>query len=170
LRLRALVDSSSLIILFKASLLARCIDLYSLNIVESVKYEITRKDYPGWDHFLYLCNKKIINLLPDTGFTNKEDELSRIGSGERETILQFENGAADFIIIDDGRGADICRKRSYPYINALLIPKILFIIKEIPETEFIGYFAGIIAAGRYSSGVISFAESCTGDDLKEFIP
>jgi hypothetical protein len=169
LRLTAIVDSSSLIILFKTSLLDKCIDLYSLSITKTVKSEITRKGYPGWDYFSDLCKRKIINLLPEINLSSIEDGLSRVDRGERNTILQFIDGKGDFIIIDDGRGAAYCLKQSLPYINALLVPKILLFKNIISVPEFRDYFSRIIAVGRYSAAVIDFAENCGIDDLKKFI-
>ncbi len=168
--LTALADSSSLIILFKTGLLDRCTGLYNLLVTRSVKSEITRKGYPGSEYFARLCGQERLNLLPDSDNNSFDHDLSGLDRGEKDTISQFQKGNGDFIIIDDGRGADICRRRSLPYINALLIPKILFIINEFSEPEFREYFSGVLAVGRYSSGVISFAENCTGNDLKSFIP
>ncbi len=168
--LTALADSSSLIILFKTGLLDKCAGLYDLLITQSVKSEITRKGYPGSEYFDRLCSQERLNLLSDGDNNSFDHDLSGLDRGERDTISRFLKGDGDFIIIDDGRGADICRRRSLPYINALLIPKILYVKKVISEPEFREYFAGILTVGRYSSEVISFAENCTGNDLKRFIP
>lgn len=168
--LTALADSSSLIILFKTGLLDRCAGHYNLLITRSVKSEITRKGYPGSEYFARLCTQEILNLLCDSDNNSNDVDLSGLDRGERDTIFQFQKGNGDFVLIDDRRGADICRRRSLPYINALLIPKILFIINEVSEPEFREYFAGILNVGRYSPEIVSFAENCTENDLKSFIP
>lgn len=171
---KALLDTSSAILLFKSGLFQDLIDSYEIIITESVYDELTANDHMGAEEFKnHYKNGEIhiqrfskiekINRLtfPDT---------SSLDKGERDTIHQFYNGVGEFLIIDDGEGAKYCRDNKIPYINALLFPRILFLTNIISIAEFDTKAEMIMSVGRYSRKIIDYALNCAKDDLEFFFP
>jgi hypothetical protein len=94
--------------------------------------------------------------------------------GERQTLgLYFLNTAANkrsFIIIDDAKAAKFCFRHKVPFINALLVPKVLWFAGIFDENDYIEGTARVIEAGRYSRTIIEKAKALSPSDLALFIP
>ena len=172
---KVLVDASSAILLFKTGLFESLMETYVIRMATSVYAEVTRKGYDGADFFrrCRACLKiQVISLNPFPGDEQgvKTDLPSHLGAGERDTLLLFDKGAGEFIIIDDGRGAAWCRDHRIPYINALLFPRILQSVDILSKENCRTFMARIIGMGRYSAPIIAFARSCDIHHLKFFFP
>ncbi|MBP7734963.1 MAG: hypothetical protein KA369_03230 [Spirochaetes bacterium] len=167
-----LIDSSSAIIIFKAGIIEHVIDFYSVAIATSVYHELTREGYAGADEFRTYCNESKIWVLSDAreirNITEKHEAMEGLGAGEKDTILLYQKGFGEFIIIDDGRGAQYCKKNGIPYINALLVPRLFFKVGWIDLEEKNRFMDGIIEHGRYASWVIEYARSCDDKELAYF--
>lgn len=170
---KALIDSSSAIILTKAGLFEEILGLYDVRMARSVFEEITCEMRPGVaafkaakrDQHLAVVEVKDGHRAP----MDAKALLAAMHRGERETILRFYEGAEDFIIIDDGKGAGYCRSHRIPYINALLCPKILYLHGKIPEPDLFPAFERIRTIGRYSRAVIEQAAVLSQNELAFFL-
>ena len=171
---KVLIDSSSAILLFKSGLFDRLINIFEVIISNSVYKELTIKALAGSNEFKnYIQNHKITVCRPqvDNLFSfHKADSLLKLDAGEQDTILMFQKGNADFIMIDDGKGAGYCRQNQIPYINALLFPKILLFSDNISQTECRSSIELVIALGRYSREIIEYALRCDKENLEFFLP
>ncbi len=166
-----LMDSSSVIIIYKAGMLHFLIDGYRLKIALSVYRELTRAMYPGAEEFERYCRDRFFEcpeLDRDFMLKSVPRELLRLRGGEKDTIALYYSGAADFIIIDDGKGAAYCRDHQIPYISALLVPQILFLTGIVNAEASVSYFNRIIKLGRYSGKVIEVARNCSDGSLSQF--
>lgn len=163
-----IIDSSSLILLYKCNIIPDLLKYCSIAIPGAVMAELT---VPGYDGALFiddLCRKKIIKVYePDSG---RIEKLSRsLHAGEREVIALFYEGKGDFIIIDDGKGSAFCRDKKIPYINALLTVKILFLKRLIDEVQYAYAWRLLLEKGRYSQKIIKWAENADEHALAFFI-
>ena len=82
--------------------------------------------------------------------------------------MLFVMGCGDLIIMDDGKGANVCKKSNIPYINALLVPRILLIAGILSKRECGAVTRSIIDCGRYSEKIIEFGRSCPDEMLARF--
>jgi hypothetical protein len=73
------------------------------------------------------------------------------------------------IILDDGKGAAYCKKNTIPYINALLVPRILHMAGRIITEERECLMKKITAYGRYSKQIIDYAFSCKDEEIARFL-
>ena len=146
----ALIDASSAILLFKAGLIKICCDGFHLLMTRSVFDEVT---VPGLDL---------------RGNRNAPG-LQRLDRGERDTLQHYLNGAARFVIIDDGKGVKACRRYGIPHVNALLCPKLLYHAGWMAAPHARLFFAHIASLGRYAATVVKWAETCDESDLSFFI-
>ena len=169
---KALIDSSSAIIIFKSGLFDKLVHLYEIFMSESVYDELTNPGYAGADEFINYRSKKkisvVLNKSSDFAIKFDDDELFRLDRGERDTLFEFFNGTADFIIIDDGKGAEYCRDNKIPYISALLVPRILQVSNIISEDLCRNKTEMIIFIGRYSKKIIESAQNFSLNRLKMF--
>jgi hypothetical protein len=92
-----------------------------------------------------------------------------MGKGESETLRMYGRFADAFVIIDDKKGAAWCRGQGIPYINALLIPKILFYSKKVDEAFFREKMDFIARSGRYSGIILDYARTCSREDISNFL-
>lgn len=173
-RKRAIVDASSAIILFKAGLFGRLIQTYRLLMTTSVLSEVTRSGYPGAGYFRDMERRRSVTILScdgrDAACCPSALRLKRLDPGERDTIACQNDGRADFIIIDDGRGSGFCRDNGLPFINALLFPRILFFSGRFSAAACENKTARIIQCGRYSDRIIASAGTMGLRELKSFLP
>ncbi len=168
-----LVDSSSAILLFKSGWLEPLVDYYLLKTGWAAHRELTIPGYPGADLFRQLFEQGKINILPSgtVATIHGDSALNAMGAGESECIRHFLNGAGDFILVDDGRAAAYCRVRQIPYVNALLVPRILALVnEEITYQEIADAMARIYALGRYAPWVWDHARRCGDAALAAFRP
>ena len=131
---RVLLDSSSAILLFKTDLLDALVAEYQVSITPSVKHELTSENRAGAERILHLIHVEKIRLTghQNTSFikSTSSSSSSSLDRGERDTIRCFEAGRYDFIITDDGKAAKYCSLNDIPFINALLLPRVLYFMNN----------------------------------------
>ena len=164
---RAVIDASSAILLSKAGLLGMLARSYRVVMTRSVLEETIRPGYPGAGQVEALRWGGGIGIL--AAEPAEMEGLPTLGRGERDTIGAFLQGEADFVIIDDGKGAGFCRDRAIPYINALLVPRILVLGGRMSPPDGRTYTEAILAVGRYSKPIIHYAATCPPDALGFFL-
>lgn len=170
-RKAALTDSSSAIILFKAGLFNQFAEHYRIIMSGSVFSELTCGNHAGAVDFTAWCKCgkiQITNTKPCNS-TGLDQSLQNLGAGERDTILLFYCGSGALVVIDDGKGAVFCRDNDIPYINALLVPRILYIAGRVSEDERERFLNAITGLGRYSQSVIDYARNCDDAVLDPFV-
>lgn len=175
-RRRILMDASSGILLFKAGLVDGLLDAYRVMITEAVYRELTPCGYAGANYFQIARETGTLTIsgdgtLPETMRDHASWLMTiRLGAGESDTIAHYLNGAADFILMDDGKGAGYCREHEIPYINSLLVPRIFYLCRRFSEAEYRKGVSSILEIGRYSAAVRRFGLHCTFDDMIFFYP
>jgi hypothetical protein len=169
----ALIDASSAILLYKAELLRIACAAYRLMMTPSVYSETTVPEQPGAKTMRTLIQKEDgITLLSDPMDvcpTHKTTGMDRLHRGERDTLLHYLNGNARFVIIDDGKGVQVCRRLQIPHVNALLFPFLLYYFGFLSKKEAEHNFKRIQRMGRYSTEVIQWAAHCTRTELGYFL-
>jgi hypothetical protein len=168
---RALIDASSAILLFKAGLIKACCEVFQLLMTRSVFNEVSIPARPGAGEFHALSGQHPgVTLLDNPAGilpTNAAD-LRRLHRGERDTLHHYLNGAARFVIIDDGKGVQFCRRHGIPHVNALLCPRLLYFSGRMPAPHACLLFERIASLGRYSTAVVKWADTCDRSDLSFF--
>jgi len=163
-----------MILMNKSFLIAQLIAFYQVHVSQSVYWELTGFGYPDSDQFKLYGESGDIHIHQVDENSEKHGmistDLSRLDRGEYDTILLYMKGNAEFIIIDDGKGARYCHDNRIPFINALLFPKILAMIGVISKSESMQKFNDISGNGRYSDKVIKKALDFTSSDLENFLP
>ncbi|WP_321495090.1 hypothetical protein [uncultured Desulfobacter sp.] len=169
------IDASSAILLYKAGLFVPCTRYFSIVMETDVYKEVRVPDHPGAHFFLSMVQKKCVQVFrsdPDRHIN--VDLPSNLDLGERQTLgLYFQNICSDdrsFIIIDDAKGARFCLGRKVPFINALLVPKILWFAGLLNKDDYLDKTTLVIENGRYSGTVIKKADALSSSDLAMFIP
>lgn len=162
-----LTDTSSLILMHKAGILDLFLEHYHSRISSGIYSELIVENRTGAQDFLLYCKKKRIEVVNDS--SSEKIEIGLKGA-EKELIRLYLAGMGDFIIIDDKAGAGYCRDNSIPYINALLLPKILFYVSIIDKKTLKSTTDRLLNAGRYASWVKDWAGSATRDMLRDFLP
>lgn len=165
-----LIDASSAILLFKAGLFETMAAAFSVAVTPAVFQEVTVTGHDGADGFKGALARRQIRMAAFGPPPETEPKLAALGAGERETIIAFQQGVADFVIMDDRKGALFCRERRIPYINALLCPSVLLMAGYLDQAMHSAAFARLLHLGRYSRAVIAFASGCAEEDLACFIP
>ncbi len=167
-----LVDSSSAILLYKSGWLDATLDFFLLQTGRAACRELIVPGYPGAARFQHLFEQGQIEILPDADAAFDADAaLNAMGAGERECIRHYLTGAGAFILLDDGRAAAYCRARNIPYINALLVPRILALANEaITAPAVADAMAHIYALGRYAPWVWEYARRVSDAALAPFRP
>lgn len=160
---KPLVDSSSAILLYKAGLFERLTEIYQVMLTEVVFAELTCAGYPGAGVF----KESAVTLFCPVSAAGIDQSL---GKGERDTIAGYLQGFGDFVLIDDGSGARYCKEKGIPFINALLVPKVLFLAGIMEEAEQHGKRELLMNIGRYSRKVVEYAADCGRKELEPFIP
>ena len=170
----ALIDTSSAILLYKADLLDRLVGSYQVRMAEAVYAELTVDDrYPGAVAVRGYRRDRRISVLADgepADCLERHPELGGLGAGERDTLCRFIEGLADFVIIDDGRGAAWCRDREIPYVNALLIPRLMRLAGRMTHALARRASRRITRVGRYSPEIIAAAAGASPRHLAPFLP
>jgi hypothetical protein len=168
-----LIDSSSMILLYKCGWLDATLANYRLLTGRTVSQELTVPGYPGADRFQRLAANGRIEVLPivDALHTSKDASLNEMGPGERECISHFLAGSGQFILLDDGQGARYCRAHRIPYTNALMIPRILALADPTINEQIVAdAMAEIARLGRYATWVLEYARNCEDAALSPFLP
>lgn len=168
-----LMDASSAIILFKCSFFEPVIKYFNIIMAESVYSEITREDREGAGAFICFRKEERIHIHDNV---EKKDcsqgqfqPLKGLGSGEQDTIRLYQMGIGDMIILNDGKGASYCKKNDIPFINSLLVPRILHLGGLIGKEERNSAMKCIMTYGRYSTKIIEYAYGCGDETLAGFL-
>ena len=175
MKVSILIDSSSLMLTYSAGLLSDVIRWYEVLIPTSVYEEITVPDKPGAEYFQDLKkegNLQILNSPAGLHLVKEEykAELLKMGQGERDIMIHVLTGRGSFAVVDDLLAARFCVKCDIPFINALLLPKILHLAGVISLDEFRSSLSNLENRGRYSNGILARAKSFTAIDLEQFFP
>jgi hypothetical protein len=166
-----LIDASSAILLFKSGWMAPLMENYRVGTGPEAFREMTVADYPGASAFRQWQQEKRLVLHPQCPpevsiGTNRPG----LDPGERECITLFLNGTGAFVVIDDGPGAAFCRREAIPYVNALLIPRLLSHASTTVREDVQTAMQRIYASGRYAPWVLEYALTCPPEDLAFFLP
>ncbi len=168
-----LMDSSSAIILFKCSLIDPVADYYRIIMPESVFVELTHEIHAGSNEFKRYRKEGNIHIITDVSTADSSQFniplIIGLGAGERDTILLYYKRIGDMIMLDDRKGAAYCRKNNIPYINALLVPRILEMTGRIISGEKDRLMKRIIEFGRYSQKIIEYAYCCSNEKIARFL-
>lgn len=170
---KAILDTSSAILLYKANLHTVTAQLYSLIMPPSVVDELTQNTHPGAETYRQLLQNKIITtaqVMEEIRTENETDTLTNLDRGEKDSIRLLLSGTGDFLITDDGAAAKYCRHAGIPFINALLIPIILRFVDREKADHWHSYSNRVMTIGRYSEWVINYAQNCSRSDLLQFLP
>lgn len=170
---KCIVDSSSAILLYKANIFSSFLSLYSVSCPESVYSELTKHmNYPGALSFIdfQLDGTLLVHPSVNNSKFHDKNNTGSLGRGEADCIKLFFLDDYDFIILDDRKGGGYCRRTGIPYINALLVPRILLLTRIIADDECNRIFLEICAEGRYSKEIIDYARIADSDELRYFLP
>ena len=165
-------DASSAIILEKAGLFTIFSEAFRIVFSASVFKEITRSGYPGAAFFLNSSENKVLDadLFNETKSVKGCPQKNEMGQGERDTIRLFLETKQGFILTDDGRAAKWSKDHALPFINALLVPKILQYAGLMSEEDCLKKMDLLCRTGRYSKKIKALAFSFEKKDLAFFIP
>jgi len=137
---------------------------------DSVFDEITDKGLPGSDEFKQLLQEKQLIAFPVANGNEPDVQLQKLDRGERDTILLFNKGLGDFVVTDDGAAARYCLSRKIPFVNSLLLLRLLRHSAIISDSSYKAGFVFLLNIGRYSEKVIEYARSCPDGELLFFLP
>ena len=137
-----LLDASSAILLAKAGFHDLLATSYSILMSDSVFDEITRKGLAGSSEYEKLLREKHLEVLPVSSpqsWSGADAPLQRLDRGERDTLLLFQEGRGDFVVTDDGAAARFCLNNRVPFVNSLLLLRLL-------------HHSGMIGDSSYETG------------------
>ena len=166
-------DASSIILLEKTDLFSLMLTTYHMIIPPAVLKEITIDGTPGAKSFSTQVALKRLHVMapPENSPDDEPCGLEKLDPGERDTIrLCLFKKIRGFILTDDGQAARWCRNKNLPFINALLVPKILhyaaLINKEVSQKA----MDRLCELGWYADNIKRFAFDCTKEQLQPFLP
>ena len=170
----AIIDTSSAILLYKVRLFDRLIDTYKIVMAVSVFHELGVDGHAGAELFRRWGAEQAFRVLePDPLSTRPSvDFKNRLpsGAGERDSLTLYLQGAGDFVIVDDRAAAVTCQTLGIPHINALLVPKVMFLAGCCSQDTFRNTTEGLISIGRYSERVLRTAERLSDTSMQGFLP
>ena len=140
---------------------------------DSVFDEITRNKLPGSDEYSQLLQKKQLTVLPVSDlppWRTAAAHLQKLDRGERDTLLLFHRGHGDFVVTDDGAAARFCLSNRIPFVNSLLLLRLLHHSTTIEDSSYEAGFRALLALGRYSQKVVEYARNCPDGELLFFLP
>lgn len=144
---------------------------YRAVIGPTVFREMTVGDHPGAAAFSgWQREKRLIVETPQALIDHAPPGRRRLDPGEQECIDLYHNGAGSFIVIDDGPGAAHCRREGIPYVNALLVPRLLNHDPLGDKADWQDALLAIFRIGRYAPWVMTHALSCPDETLSAFRP
>ncbi len=166
-----LIDASSAILLFRSDWMDPLMTAYRVKTGPVVFDEITVQGYPGARTFQrwHRENRLVVDHQPSSALANGTIRPP-LGPGESECIHLYHGGAGAFIIMDDGPGAHFCRREAIPYINALLIPRLLYPGPVVGGSPIETAIRKLYASGRYASWVLDYALNSPVEKLTFFLP
>ncbi len=168
-----LIDTSSAILLYKGGLFQAMASAYRLTAAGAVPGELTREGYPGASVFAAALAAGRLARLDSTAIATPpalKKPGTRVHAGERDTLTALLDGRGEFVIMDDGAGAQFCRLHHIPYINALLCPRILHLAGRLGPQAAAVHTARLRDLGRYAPAILDFADTCEDAVLRPFLP
>ena len=168
-----LLDASSAILLAKAGFHEVLAASYFILMSDSVFDEITRKRLPGSGEYRKLLQEKrleVLSVLSPPPWIVADAHLQRLDRGERDTLLLFHEGRGAFVVTDDGAAARFCLSNRIPFVNSLLLLRLLHRSGMIGDSSYEAGFQSLLALGRYSEKVREYARSCPDSELLSFLP
>ncbi len=168
-----LLDASSAILLAKAGFHEVLAAAYCIRMSDSVFDEITSNRLPGSSEYRKLLQEKLLEVFPVSNPSSQgaaDTTLQRLDRGERDTLLLFHAGHGDFMVTDDGAAARYCLSTSVPFVNSLLLIRILHHSGMVGGSSYEAGFQSLLALGRYSERVREYARSCPDSELLFFLP
>lgn len=158
-----IADSSSIILLQKVRLLQIFLNTYCVVIPGPVFDELTGQGKKG--------SLELRNLLSNTVVkSSDEDNFKGLGRGESSVISLYFKSVGDFVLLDDKKGANYCKSQAIPFINALLLTRILCVAGALKEEEHREAKEWLIQEGYYSDTIIEKAAAISNDELQQFMP
>lgn len=166
-----LIDASSAILLFKSGWMGPLMEHYRVGTGPAAFREMTVADYPGASAFRQWQQEARLILHPQClPAVSVGTDRNGLDPGERECITLFLRGTGTFVVIDDGPGAAFCRREGIPYVNALLIPRLLSPASAAARADAETAMQQIFAIGRYGPWVLEYALTCPPEALVFFLP
>jgi hypothetical protein len=142
-------------------------------MTRTVFEEVTVPRQAGADAFRVLADRRpglvVIDDPTHPAARDAARDIERLHRGERDTLIHYLSGKARFVIIDDGKGVQVCRRHRIPHVNALLLPCLHHLCGDLSAAQAYAHFLRIRRLGRYSANVVAWAEKCTPDDVAFFI-
>jgi hypothetical protein len=176
------IDASSAILLYKSDLFAPLLNARQLIMAPAVFREITETGYPGSAYFKTLEKKTQDSaahiLFREPGPVDHplfaQKNFLAMDKGEKETIQIFfdSNGfkkTGAFVLVDDGRAARFCHAQQFPFINALLVPKLFWYSGAMDQKTYLKKTAQLCELGRYSKTIMEMAGQFSRKELTYFI-
>jgi len=162
---KVLLDASSSILLYKAEIIERYLACFQAVLSETVFHELTCNNHAGAEDFYQYYKEKRFTVTDTPAEPLSDMPLT---GGERDLVLLYKSGCGDYLVLDDKKAAVYCRDAGIPFINALLVPRILRHAGHISDASCDYTTAVLTGYGRYAPWVISFAQKCSVDDLKKY--
>ena len=169
----AYADASSTILLYKTGLLDAFTDAWNPAWSRGVFTELTCPGYPGENRFTALADRGRVRILtpepvPSSGCKTWPDR-NRMDLGEYETLCLYLHNREGFILADDKKAARFCLDAGIPFINALLVPKLLYFAGRMDANSASRKTQDLSREGRYSDRIHEKARALDQDDLAFFI-
>jgi predicted nucleic acid-binding protein len=161
--IKVIADSSSLILLQKVGLLSLFLEKYAVVISQSVFEEVTGHEKKGVRELYELLQWRITQPLVD----NRHQDM---GKGESSVISLYEEGAGDFVLLDDKKAAIYCRDLAIPFVNSLLVPRIFLEAGMLSKKECEKFTSLLIRYGYYSASIVIGAAKIPVKQLEHFFP
>ena len=170
---RGLIDASSAILLYKAGLIDIFCRAVPLIMTRAVFEEVTVPQQAGAGELGELANRQpgvvVLDDPRDQTTGAAAADIDRLDRGERDTLRHYLNGAARFVIIDDGKAVRVCGRHAIPHVNALLVPKLLLFSGHLSAGQTSHFFHDLCSLGRYSDRVVAWAHDCGAGQLDFFL-
>lgn len=160
---KVIADSSSIILLQKVDLFEVFCGQYSLVITGEVFTELTSAGKKGSVYLREVLRDRVRQPLPGS-------IVNSMGQGEGSSIALFLEGGGDFVLLDDKKGANYCRDKTIPFINSLLVPRLLYIGGAIDAATYDRTTRLLIERGYYSLKIINRAQNISKNELLQFLP
>ncbi len=160
---RVAADTSSLILLQKVGLLHCFLQSYVPVIAAAVYKELGVPGKQGAAELTDLVRHAACRA-------DAADNIAGLGRGESGAILLWKKGLADFLLVDDKKAAHYCKAHAIPFVNSLLMPRILEQNGALTHEQSAAVLLLLVRFGYYSEAVIKRAAAMSAEDLRFFHP
>lgn len=153
------VDSCSLILMSKCSLLEILAESFTLVIPRGVFYEVVDKDtlkkYPDAEVISNLVSAKKIRVV---GVDRTASKLPvSLGKGELEALALVKQTAGSILLTDDGRAIKACRYMKLPFLISPKMTVELYRLGKIDFNKAKNSIEKLRIVGRYPPDIIAEA-------------